>query len=194
MHFKNLNFFTRTAPWLSKALLPDFSGMISRKGGQAVINHLLKMVILLRGKLTTQYVRIVIAFLKEIVILRKRSGPVFVVKYLKACQVLLMQSVSKQPNRAAGQAFGAAVARTRLGLPRIIPKAHRAMIRSGSQFHIRFWMTMFGFYRVLNIRGRVSVSTIIAPGVVLEKSLLNEAVTAMKFMIRHFGLEFSLPG
>jgi hypothetical protein len=193
MHIRNLTFFTRTAPWLSKALLPDFSGMLSRKGGQAMINYLTKMVILLRGKLTPQYVRIVISFLREIVVLRRRSGINFTVKYLKACQILLMQSVSKQPNRAPGQAFGAAVSRTRGGLPRIIPKAHRSLIRGGSEFHIRFWITMFGLYRVLSYRGRISISTIITPGVGLPTSLLAEACVAMTLMIAHFGLVFLLP-
>lgn len=193
MHIKNLNFFTRTAPWLSKALLPSYSGMLSRKGGRALINYLNKMVILLRGNLTPSYVRIVIAFLREVVHLYRKSGVVFVVKYLKACQILLMQSVSESPDRAPGQAFGAAVARTRKGLPRIIPKAHRSLIRSGSKFHVRFWLTMFALYRVLDYKGRISVKTIVTPGPELPESLLAEAFSAMGLMVRRLGLKFELP-
>jgi hypothetical protein len=42
----------------------------------------------------------------------------------------------------------------------LIPALHRARIRSGDTWTIRFWATLFGLYRVLDFPGKVKISTI----------------------------------
>jgi len=82
---------------------------------------------------------IVFSYLRELSRLQDKSGPVFLVKYLKACSTLLIGATAlRSPeNKVGGQAFGAAISRTKKGLPRLIPAVHRRMIRNGSTFHVR---------------------------------------------------------
>lgn len=100
----------------------------------------------------------------------KSNGLPWVVKYLKACTVLLMQSTGghkiKDPRK-----LGLAVSRTGNGLPRIIPSIWRERIRRGDKKAIRVWLTLFSVYRIISIPGKIKLSTITDPGVCLDKSL-----------------------
>nr|QDH87755.1 MAG: RNA-dependent RNA polymerase [Mitovirus sp.] len=185
MIIRTFNFFTRTAPWLEKAILPNITGMLSRNAGRPLVNHMLNMVLLLRGSVTPSYVRVVISYVRFLVHLYRHGGTKFVVIYLKAATIILMQVVSGQVERFPPQSFGAAVARTRSGLPRLIPKAHRALIRGGSSFHIRFWLTMLSLYRVLEFRGVLKISTIIRPGPVVPSNLHRLALKAVADLSSH---------
>lgn len=66
------------------------------------------------------------------------------------------------------------VARTRGGLPRLIPPRHRALIRARDPQVIRFWMTLLGLYRVLSFPGKLDLSSITSPGVELTTSFMRE--------------------
>jgi len=103
-----------------------------------MVDHLIRMVYLLRDGVTPAYVRICISFLRDVVSIYRKSGMKFLVKYLKTCQLLLIQASGAQEPRFDSRHFGAAVSTTAGGLPRIIPKTHRAFIRKGSSFHIKF--------------------------------------------------------
>ena len=59
--------------------------------------------------------------------------------------------------------YGAAVAMSG-GVPSVIPKDHRKLIRSGDSRVIRFWLTLFGLYRILPFPGKMKLSTITDPG------------------------------
>jgi hypothetical protein len=102
--------------------------------------------------------------------LMKKGGIKFLVIYLKACTSLLQQAIGGQ-RLTDLTPFGCRVARSRSGLPRIIPALHRARIRKGEVWVIRFWMTIFGLYRVLAFPGKVKLSTITAPST-FDSSLL----------------------
>jgi len=67
-------------------------------------------------------------------------GPKGTVKYLKACYVLLMQATAgmKLPDP---RSLGIAVSRSSDGLPRIIPREQRRLIRSGNVKAVRIWMS-----------------------------------------------------
>jgi hypothetical protein len=67
-------------------------------------------------------------------------GPKGTVKYLKACYVLLMQAAGGMKIKST-QSLGIAVARSSDGLPRIIPRVQRGLIRSGNRKAIRIWMS-----------------------------------------------------
>ena len=67
----------------------------------------------------------------------KRSGIKFLVLYLKAAQILLQQSVGEY-KVSDTRSFKVAVARTRSGIPRIIPADSRERIRARSKGEIRF--------------------------------------------------------
>jgi len=148
-----------------------------------MVSHLIRMVYLLRDGVTPAYVRICISYLRDVVSIYRKSGMKFLVKYLKTCQLLLIQATGAQEPRFDSRYFGAAVSTTAGGLPRIIPKTHRAFIRKGSSFHIKFWMTMFGLFRVLPYPSRPKIDTIIQPGVRLANSFMGEWLSACDTMI-----------
>jgi hypothetical protein len=100
-------------------------------------------------------------------------GPKGTVKYLKACYVLLMQGVGGMKIRST-QSLGIAVSRSSDGLPRIIPRLQRQLIRGGNAKAIRIWLSFFSLYRVIEFDSKASLSTITAPGKVISSSLLVE--------------------
>ena len=60
-------------------------------------------------------------------------------KYLKTCSILLQQYVAKHEVKSSSRRIGGvAVSVTKAGLPRIIPKVQRAMIRKGDVGVITF--------------------------------------------------------
>lgn len=188
-----VNFFTRTAPWLAKQMVPNFVGVLSVKAGKALVNHCIRMIYLLRGGVTVNYVRVFVTYARFLSHLYRTTNMVYVVKYLKTAQIMLMQAAAKQPTRYSSQSFGAAVSCTATGLPRVIPKAHRAHIRAGSSFHIRLWLTLFALYRVLEFAGVPSIKTIVSPGVAFSNSFIGEFLQAITAFIEYHQLEFN-PG
>lgn len=88
----------------------------------------------------------------------------------KAWYVLTMQATAGMKIPSA-QALGPSVARTRSGLPRVIPRVVRDRIRSGDKFLLRLWVSWFSIYRVLDMPGRLKLGTITDPGVVISASL-----------------------
>lgn len=132
------------------------------KGGRALGASLLGILALRDGGLTRGWVQAVFRFAKLVVSLQDQGGWRFVVIYLKACLVLLQQAASGQKTHSA-QALGCAVARTKAGLPRVIPAAMRKRIRSGDVWTIRIYLSLFQLYRVIDIKGKLKLSTITKP-------------------------------
>jgi len=121
-----------------------------------------------------------------------RQGSAGVVKYLKACSVLLQQSVGgyviKDPS-----ALGPKVSRTRTGIPRIIPSQMRQKIRSGDIVTIRFWLTLFSLYRVIEFPGKLKIATITDPGLEISRPLKEFDSFLVKFFIPLMRARVRLP-
>lgn len=83
-------------------------------------------------------------------------------KRLKAYNVVLMQVTAGKKHKDL-TTLGPVFARTKSGLPRVIPVAHRRRIRAGDRLVVRAWLSLFGLYRVLDWKGVFSVDTIIRP-------------------------------
>lgn len=110
-------------------------------------------------------------FSKFVVALVRRQGQKGAAVYLKSCNLILLRTISGKPLPSAREA-GCAVAVSSWGLPRLIPAAHRARIKGGDTSVIRFWLGLFTLYRVLVFRGRLSIKTIISPGVEISDDLM----------------------
>jgi hypothetical protein len=82
--------------------------------------------------------------------------------YLKASQVLLQQGVGRHRVHDLTE-LKVRPKRTRAGLPRIIPAGARKLIREGDLDMIRLWMTLLGFFRIMDFKGKLSFSTIVDP-------------------------------
>jgi hypothetical protein len=64
--------------------------------------------------------------------------------------------------------------RTKAGIPRIIPAGVRKRIRQGDAQSVKLWMTLFGFYRILEFRGMLNLSTITEPGKPIKAATFKE--------------------
>jgi len=159
---KLLNNFNNYSFRVIKKLVPSYTGMLRVKAGRPLINHLLKMVILVKGSIETSLVKVIVKYVRFLFLLRKRNGTAYTAKYLKASVSLLMQALSGEPHQST-RVLGLAVSRTRRGIPRFIPAIHRRHIRSGNLFYIRLWLSLISIYRVLDFVGKLDIRSIIRP-------------------------------
>jgi len=107
----------------------------------------------------------------------KTNGPVQVVKYLKASQLALQKALAGDPVESL-RVIDPDLVRSRLtskGLPTIIPSRDRKLILpglvpngTGSVPIIRFWLTLFSVYRVIDIPGQLKLGTITQPSTAPE--------------------------
>lgn len=124
---------------------------------------LLRAVPLVFGQLTSSNVKVTWGFARNCAKMYKRQGPRGLAIYLKACGVLLQHSAGGMVDDSTW-ALGGAVSRTRRGIPRFINPQHRTAILKGDVNIIRFWLTLFGLYRVVEFKGQLKLKTITAPG------------------------------
>jgi len=87
--------------------------------------------------------------------------------YLKAANLLLIRAIAGKRLSNSRDA-GVALSVNGSGLPRCIVPIHRARIKNGEIAVIRLWLGFFTLYRVLNFRGRLSLDSIVMPGVDLD--------------------------
>lgn len=140
------------------------NGLITRNGGRGLINILLEYIRAIRPRASKSVVKQVVCFVFSIAKIYKHSKLKGVVIYLKACQVLLQQSVGGFRVSDLSE-LKVRPKRTRSGLPRIIPAgARRLIVRDRHIPTIRLWMTLFGLFRILEFKGKLSFSTITDPG------------------------------
>lgn len=139
------------------------------------------------GKVSRSRIIQLAQFAKACVSIGKVSGSRGLVLYLKVCNVALMQSLPGGQLSFHSRKIGkVAVARSRDGLPRIMPAFVRTQIRSGNRETIRLWLTFFGMYRVMPCKGRPNFSSILGLGRELRPSFLADW--------RSFLLNSFLPG
>lgn len=91
-----------------------------------------------RGKVSTA--RVAVVTVRLFWRLYKKNGMAFVVKYIKASQVLLMQASSGHRLKDS-TALGVRVTRAKDGLPAFIPSLMRHRIRAGDAQLLTTWVT-----------------------------------------------------
>jgi len=138
----------------------NFNAMLGVKSGRPMVNWLIKITRTIGGTVTKSQVLVLITFCRYCYQLGRASGMTFLVKTLKAHHTNLQQAIGKTPLRDMTP-MGVRFARNAKGFPRVIPVLHRTWIARGSPFHIKLWMSLFSVYRVLEIPGRLSVSSIV---------------------------------
>lgn len=142
----------------------------------------LSWIRLVSGSLTRSKIIQLSVFARKCVNIGSRQGRKGLVLYLKVCNTALMQALPggflSHSSREIGKM---AVARSRNGLPRIIPAFARREILRGNTMTIRLWLTFFGLYRILPCKGVPKFSTILDPGRVLS----NDFLSGLKGFIRN---------
>lgn len=151
---------------------PDFTGLLTVKSGSGLISWFLRITVLILDSLTPSWVKMTKYFVNITYILYKKQGLPGVVKYLKCASVLLQQSVGNYIIKDVTP-LGPRISRTKGGIPRCIPSQSRLEIKKGNKAHIKFWMSLFSLYRVIEYPGQMKLSTITNLGCDIS-SLLKE--------------------
>lgn len=139
----------------------SLGAMIQVKLGRPALHHVLRLVGALGRRNNLGVVKVIITYLAFLHRLQKRNGLTYMVKFMKAAQVLLMQSLGGQRLYNLNP-LGPRLARTKAGLPRVIPALHRVSLRRGDRWTVRLWQSLFGLYRVIEIPGVLKLKTITA--------------------------------
>lgn len=147
---------------------------------RGLMSPLLSVVRLTVGRLSKDYIIACALFAKHVVKIAKHSGIRGVALYLKVAHVLLMQALPGSLMHPSDREIGkVTVAKTRDGLPRLIPRQHRRRIRSGDRTVIRLWLTLLGLYRALWFKYPVNLKAqleknITRPGTPFTESAFQE--------------------
>jgi len=104
-------------------------------------------------------------YARYLLVLTKRHGASYVVKYLKASQLAVQKSIAGQPLRSLRELEpDLPLPRlTRAGLPAFIGLNDRRSLRSGSLRVIRLYLTFFSLYRVISDTPKLKLNTITDP-------------------------------
>jgi len=145
-------------------MLKTLNGMFCVKAGRGWLTWLAKAGIVVRGSNTSAMIRLAVVYMRTLQRVYRHEGISGVVIKTKAWYVLTMQAVGGMRIPSAQQ-LGCAVSRTSYGLPRVIPSQSRKRIMQGDRKHLRLWVTWFSIYRVLQMPGKLKLSTITTPGV-----------------------------
>lgn len=103
-------------------------------------------------------------FYVQLRIIEKNHGTAYAIKYLKANQVAIQRVLAKTPYKSLRELEpDLPFPRLYSGLPSIIPLNDRRYIRSGHLGVIRYWLSVFGIFRVLKGPIKSKIDTIIDP-------------------------------
>ena len=180
---KLLQAYKNNRSWLEQ-VKRRYSWQFAVKSESALIGFLVKVSSVMVGKMSRTWVLAIVSFSRFCIKTIRRSGPKGLALYLKACSILLMKYCAKQDLKDLTP-LKMRVSRTKSGIPRIVVPNHRKRIRNGDTSIIRFWMTLFGLYRVLDFKGTFSIKTITNPG-----KVVTEDVT---FLVPWFVKQFTIP-
>jgi len=107
-------------------------------------------------------VRLYHTFSNYLLVMNKRHGSEYVVKYLKACNLALSRFIAGDPVRSLRELEpDLPLPRlTKGGLPRIIGSRDRRSLHSRSPKIIRLYLNLFSLYRIIAIPGKLKTNTI----------------------------------
>lgn len=144
--------------------IKSINGLVTRKGNRGLIGYLLCYIRGVRPRSSKSVVKQVAGFVFFCKRIASHSGVKGLVIYLKACQVLLQQSVGGYRVVDIGE-LKVRPSRNRAGVPLIIPAGVRVRIsRDRNISDIKMWMTLLGLYRILEFPGKLSLETITDKG------------------------------
>jgi len=188
-----LNTTTRTLweAWL-KRLEAGRSWQLVVKRERAMIGALIRVSRLWLGDLNRSWILSIVSFVRFCRSLRKHRGSKGLAIYLKTCTILLMKVVAGERIKDLSP-YGCRVACTGSGVPRIIPMIHRQGVLSGEPRIVRFWMTLFGLYRVLDFQVSFSVKTITTPAPSLNLAAYSWFIPYFFSDLEKMGCKFEFP-
>jgi len=158
---------------LYRALVPKaLTWSFCVKAEAKLAGLLLRVVPIVFGHLTLSSVKVTWGFAKNVAKMYREMGSKGTAIYLKACYVLCQHAAGGMSD-ASPWALGANVSRTRRGIPRIINPQQRSLISKGDVASVRFWLSLFGLYRVLEFKGTLKLATITKPGIDISDFMIG---------------------
>jgi len=133
----------------------ELPALISRVGHRIVSGVFPKKV-----KFSSRLSSLVL-FGRLLIKINKNHGSLYVVKWLKSSQLAIQKLIAGSAVKSLRDLEPDLPLRRLVnGLPSVIPTYDRIAIRKGSFSVIRWWLTVFSFYRVLEAPGKLKMSTI----------------------------------
>lgn len=175
-----LKFAKTYSNWrLDKLTGKGINAMSLRNDGRSLINQLRSSMAVCGLPYTPGRIRSIIYITRYIHYLASTMGVRGVTLYLKGCSVYLQQAIGKHVVHES-TAFGPAIARSKDGIPRIIPALHRVMIRRGDVRYIKFYLSVFNLYRLFDWVGPVKLTSI------TDRSSGTNTIDLSEFIIPFF--------
>ena len=126
-------------------------------------DRLVRAVPMIVGGQSRSWVKAVFHFTRLVMRIKHDQGSKGLALLLKASSLMIMRSVAGTKLTNSRDA-GLAISANRQGLPRWIPVLHRKLISDGDRLVIRLYLGFCTLYRVLDFKGKLSLSTITDPG------------------------------
>jgi len=142
------------------------------KSAKRLVGLLVRSAPLIVGSSSVSWVKAAFHFARFVRVTIIHQGHRGLAIYLKSANIMLMRAVAGN-GLSNSRELGGAVARTKSGLPRVIPAGMRKRIKEGDSAVIRLYLGFFTLYRVLNYRGKLKLSTITSPGVPITGSFMS---------------------
>nr|UIW13865.1 MAG: RNA-dependent RNA polymerase [Rhizoctonia solani mitovirus 83] len=157
-----------------KYTINHINAMASVKGGRALIGVFVNLLPVTGLQTTCARVRSIVVFLKLVSFLFRNNGAKGACLILKVYAVTLQQAVGGHVVEDLTE-LKFRISRTNRGLPRCIPVQHRQSIRAGDIEMVKFYLTLFNLYRVIEFKGDFRLSS-------LSKTIVSPAKTLVGFV------------
>lgn len=157
LKYKYSNYVARIEKFAS-----SLGAMALRNKGHPLIKTMISLSRIIGFMVNKSLVKVIISYLRFCSNFARKSNTKSLVLYLKTCSVILQK-------RLGGDIIydltplGMRVSHSR-GIPRIIPVHHRSRIRAGDLLVIRLWLTLFAMNRVMEVKPKISFSSITSKG------------------------------
>jgi len=137
------------------------NGTLAVKSGSLIVGTFVRMLPII-GLGTTQFRSIIIFnFIRSCLAIYSSQGVKGLVLWLKALTVITQQALAGHNLNDMTLVSGCRVTRTKSGLARVINRLDRSLIRKGDPKLMRFYLTLFNLYRVLEFPGKLKLHTIV---------------------------------
>jgi hypothetical protein len=163
-----------------KVHLKSINAMASVKGGSSLVRIAVMLIPAIGIRSTRAKVRCIIVFLRHTYRLFKYNGAKGACLILKVYAVTLQQSIGGHRVKDLTE-LKFRVSRTNGGIPRVIPIELRKAIRAGDPLVIRFYLSLFNFYRMIEFKGDMRLAS-------LSKTIISPAKEGIEIVSLKFDL------
>jgi hypothetical protein len=142
------------------------------KSFSSLSERLIRAVPLMIGGQSRGWVKAVFHFTRLVMRIKHNQGSKGLAVFLKANHLLIQRVLAGSKLQNPRDA-GVAVSVTNRGVPRWIPVLHRKRLLRGDRTVVAFYLGLLTLYRVVDYRGKLSLSTVTDPGKEIDPFLMS---------------------